>query len=93
MAGERAGDVRSLRLGGLTGRWDAGRAQGRKAGVCGSEWVGGGVGSPSEVSLEPVRTWRCPPRLGAEAPLGVVPPERSEHRAAVLLSFSRSAHT
>ena len=53
----------------------------------------GGRGSPSEVSLEPVRTWRCPPRLGAEAPLGVVPPERSEHRAAVLLSFSRSAHT
>ena len=53
----------------------------------------GGGGSPSEVSLEPVRTWRCPPRLGAEAPLGGVPPERSQHRAAVLLSFSRSAHT
>ena len=44
MAGERAGDVRSLRLGGLTGRWGAGRAQGRKAGVCGSEGVGGGLG-------------------------------------------------
>lgn len=68
-------------------------------GVRGCEGVYGGLGRRRRKPLRGVSVWslcaRGDARLGwtQRRPWGVYPAERSQHRAAVLLSFSRSAHT
>lgn len=61
----------------MTGRWGAGRTWGQEGrgcvGVRGYVGVGKEEEAPQRCPLEPVRTWRCPPRLGAEAPLRCTP--------------------